>query len=102
MKLLTEAEAQVDDLLVVGLGSGTIDLAPKDESSMLPENVVISSRSDMIKSWSKAPGVSGGEPTVREAASHDHYELHFAAGESSAFALLITAGGALIIESTVL
>lgn len=46
----------------------------------LPENVVISSRSDMIKSWSKTPGASGGEPTLRElcqrfAASRGHYSI---------------------------
>ena len=46
----------------------------------LPENLVVSSRSDMIKSWSKAPGASGGEPTLRElcqrfAASRGHYSI---------------------------
>jgi len=46
----------------------------------LPENKVISSRSDMIKSWSKIPGAAGGEPTLRElcqrfAASRGHYAI---------------------------
>lgn len=46
----------------------------------LPENVVISSRSDMIKSWSRTPGAAGGEPTLRElcqrfAAARGHYSI---------------------------
>jgi len=42
--------------------------------------LVISSRSDVIKSWSNVPGASGGEQTLRElcqrfAASRGHYSI---------------------------
>lgn len=67
-------------LLSARIGHDLMDYELDKPLPPLPENVVISSRSDMIKSWSKTPGAAGGEPTLRElcqrfAASRGHYSI---------------------------
>ena len=67
-------------LLSARTGNDLMDYELDKQLPPLPENLVISSRSDMIKSWSKVPGASGGEPTLRElcqrfAASRGHYSI---------------------------
>ena len=67
-------------LLSARIGHDLMDYELDKPLPPLPENLVISSRSDMIKSWSKVPGASGGEQTLRElcqrfAASRGHYSI---------------------------
>ena len=67
-------------LLSSRLGHDVTGYALDEPLPDLPENKVISSRSDMIKAWSREPDEDGSLPTLRQlcqrfAASRGHYSI---------------------------